>query len=401
MESVSKSSAEWLGDSVPVRQGQRRQPVTYPQARLGLGIAAVGTLVVLAAVGLRNGAPSRLGQLSDGSLFGDLLVTGGFFVAVAILLAPFDWLGGFVVPRAYSRSRERAHRFASRWFRAVMAQLGLQLVVATVLLVGIRLMGAWFPLVVVPLTLTLLVRNQVELAGWFGRIRKLRAIENKPARYDGTYYADAGSLAFSGGISGAIGRPNIIMPARWRHRLGGKALDALEDRRRLVVQSGSRTRSVTVSLVWQTMGVVAALLCSSPDATRLEIVLNLVLTSTLWNFVGLLVLPTLSRKATTKLDQEMLRNGTAPEALVELIEATRDLQDGEARRTAWIETIFHPLPAADSRLNLAARPMEKPAVFWNVARLNLFLSNASLNLLTRAVHCNLGRPDLWVMAPTD
>ena len=38
---------------------------------------------------------------------------------------------------------------------------------------------------------------------------------------------------------------------------------------------------------------------------------------------------------------------------------------------------------------------------WNTARTALFLSWASLGLLSRAVHCNCGRPALWVLFPGD
>jgi hypothetical protein len=38
---------------------------------------------------------------------------------------------------------------------------------------------------------------------------------------------------------------------------------------------------------------------------------------------------------------------------------------------------------------------------WNVARAALVLSPCTLGLLSRAVHCNAGRPALWFFPPCD
>ena len=39
-------------------------------------------------------------------------------------------------------------------------------------------------------------------------------------------------------------------------------------------------------------------------------------------------------------------------------------------------------------------------VAGNLARSNLYYSWASFTLLGRAVHCNVGRPSLWVFPPS-
>jgi hypothetical protein len=38
---------------------------------------------------------------------------------------------------------------------------------------------------------------------------------------------------------------------------------------------------------------------------------------------------------------------------------------------------------------------------WNAARTTVAISPAGLGLLGRAVHCNCGRPSLWVFLPID
>ncbi len=61
-------------------------------------------------------------------------------------------------------------------------------------------------------------------------------------------------------------------------------------------------------------------------------------------------------------------------------------------------TGFHLEVPHDFVLSLRLRSIHG---FWNVARTTLFLSWACGGFLARAVHCNIGRPELWVLFPTD
>ena len=74
------------------------------------------------------------------------------------------------------------------------------------------------------------------------------------------------------------------------------------------------------------------------------------------------------------------------------------LVDGEHARKPWVEKIFHPTPSTLNRAQKARRYRWAP---WHIARTMLYLSWFSGGLLSRSVHCNVGRPDLWVMTPTD
>ena len=77
-------------------------------------------------------------------------------------------------------------------------------------------------------------------------------------------------------------------------------------------------------------------------------------------------------------------------------------QEDEPRRGRLVETVFHPVPSLERRVDAIVggngRELPQP---WNTARTALFLSWASLGLLSRAVHCNCGRPALWVLFPGD
>jgi hypothetical protein len=76
------------------------------------------------------------------------------------------------------------------------------------------------------------------------------------------------------------------------------------------------------------------------------------------------------------------------------------LQDDEPTRPAGVEAIFHPIPSVSARLRAFAT--ERPTTgAWNAARYALYLSWPCLGFLSRAVHCNSGRPELWAMLPVD
>lgn len=59
-----------------------------------------------------------------------------------------------------------------------------------------------------------------------------------------------------------------------------------------------------------------------------------------------------------------------------------------------------PVPSVDNRRRLT-RNSPWSLGGWHAARTTLFLSWSCLGLLSRAVHCNAGRPELWVLLPTD
>ncbi|HBV65852.1 MAG TPA: hypothetical protein DEF45_22850 [Rhodopirellula sp.] len=119
---------------------------------------------------------------------------------------------------------------------------------------------------------------------------------------------------------------------------------------------------------------------------------------TLWSFLGLLTLPTLSRQAAFAIDNQGVARGVPSASLTRSLCIIDQQQDDEQERPRIIETIFHPVPSVGRRHD---RGKASTPIAWHVARTALFLSWACMGLLVRAVHCNVGRPELWVMYPTD
>ena len=100
-----------------------------------------------------------------------------------------------------------------------------------------------------------------------------------------------------------------------------------------------------------------------------------------------------------EVDHNLLAAGAHRDVMQQTIEALDDLQDRERDRPTIVEMIFHPVPSVRSRLR--GPQVRGIRGFWDAARTAVYLSAAGLGLLCRAVHCNSGRPGLWVFLPVD
>jgi hypothetical protein len=118
---------------------------------------------------------------------------------------------------------------------------------------------------------------------------------------------------------------------------------------------------------------------------------------TLWGFFGLLVLPTFSRASVFGADRAAAARGLEIESWIHTFPSITG-EDGNAKKV--VQRVFYPIPSTEERLRGLARETRLP-ILGNVARTNLFLSLATLTILGRCVHCNAGRPELWVFPPTD
>ena len=121
----------------------------------------------------------------------------------------------------------------------------------------------------------------------------------------------------------------------------------------------------------------------------------------LFTFIGLLILPTPSRRATLAADAHLVQKH--PEVAGTWADTLRALdrrQDDEPRRTEDIERIFHPVPNVRARIDAIGRTAATTTP-WHAARTALFLGLVGLCPMHRVVHCNAGRPELWILLPAD
>lgn len=344
--------------------------------------------VVLSAAALVFGLPGQLSTsvaLTDGiaQLIGVVL----FYTVVS---GAFDLFGGYFLPREYGRFTLPLGRFLGHWFRGALLHGIALTLIGLALLTAARLGGFGLVLAVYLATNLLLVYGQLVLARALGGLRPR-------ADGDGVMVLESPYSHFTGGVVG-LGKGRLVVPELWRDAFSPQTLTVLVERKGALVANGSRLAGLALAFAWNLAGFVLAYL----GAETLGHVAGLVsfsLWSTLWAFVGVLLLPTPSRWGVFAGDA--LVTGEHEQAL--LADAVRELdhnQDDEYSRAAGVETIFHPLPAAARRIDKLGKPAATWGP-WHTARVALYLSWANLSWLSRAVHCNIGRPEVWVLLPSD
>jgi hypothetical protein len=112
---------------------------------------------------------------------------------------------------------------------------------------------------------------------------------------------------------------------------------------------------------------------------------------------ALLILPSFSRSSVFSTDRAAAAQGCDAKGWIQKF-PTLTGEDGNAK--ALVQRVFYPIPSAAERLS-RLEDSTLPPIFGSVARVNLFLSLATLTILGRCVHCNVGRPELWIFPPSD
>ena len=398
---MSGYETPWNNDVIRSSPG-----VTYARARLWLGMTGVGLQVVLATAVLIRGLPAWVAGSETAYGVEQIRQIAVMLAMYAGLMAPLDWLGGFVLPRNYGRSDQRAGSYFIRWGRGIVVQFLLLFVVANSLLA----IGSSFGNVAVVLGVVLFGFLghvfQARLARLFGTFTPVSKadlpdaarclIESGPAKRFQVDVWDSSDPGFTGGIVGLKSR--IILPLHWVRTLPAEQLELVLSRRAEIVHGGWRFVGVTVACLWGLVGCVGSLLLLNGQLDTVAELVRFVCWNNLWVFVGLLLLPTVSRRATLAIDHKLRDARPACSDMHKQHVFQDRLQDDEPERPGLIETIFHPIPSVANR---SEQEGNVHGGAWHAARTMLFLSYASGGLLARAVHCNLGRPDLWVLLPSD
>jgi len=376
---------------------------TYSRARLRLGITNVGFVTVAALVALALDLPGRVLVLR-GSPAADAAAL--FVVAVLYVAAnaPFDVLGGYVLPRRYGRPHPSRRAFARRWLRGVVVQSSVFVASGAALLLAGRAGGvpgatAAFAAVTVALLvarprLARLVGDTPkngevpsEALGGFG------ALDPEPPE---TVVYDNDDVSFVGEPTHA----GVVVPSSWLDILDDEELVAALARRAAAVETGGTRRGVAVAIAWNLVGFAgAAVLVPGAGFASVAALINLVLGYVVWSFVALLVLPTPTRAGVFEADARALETGVDADVLESAVRRINETQGDDERRTRLVETVFHPIPSVERRVERFGD--DAPRGAWKAARVRLYLSWAGLDFLSRAVHCNVGRPQLWVMLPGD
>ena len=378
-------------DSIPSSEG-------YGRARLWLGITAVGTLVTLATLGLALDVPGLSGPITDVSMTAQLISLFVYVLIYALVQLRFDLLGGYFLPKRFGRFHPPLARYLVGLIRGIAVHATLLWLAAVAIMFAGRYGG-------IPATVA--VGMGMSLLLLIGRMSIASLVA--PLQWTTTPPADdrlpmvlarSSDEGFTGGVIGVFRARLHILPVKWQEVLGPERFEFAVARRLLAVTTGSWWRGRFLSLVFTLTGfVVVAFLIGSERLGSASGTIEFSLWFSLWSFIGLLILPTLSRRGVMEIDDRALQNGMSREMMQITTLLLDRLQDSEPKRGALIETIFHPIPSVRNRLDSSAK--QSVVGYWDVARTSVYLSLSGLSLLGRAVHCNCGRPSLWVMLPTD
>ena len=380
--------------------------MSYARARLWLGITGVGSLVVIAALALVFRLPGRLFSTSGEYGFGESLQLAALIGMFVLWLLPFDFLGGFLLPKRYKKSKQTFGSWFSQYFVAAVAQTVLFMTFGSLIILLAQAYGLAGGVLAISFGIVccVVVRNRLILGRRIhpesasDQVKEATSLaQSWEKSIPRTIVVQHEDIGFTGGVVGLGPHAQIVIPQAWLS-FDREQLAAAIARRAAAVNSGSYSRVLVLAFAWNICGF---LVCSQIPGAGLATVAGLVTTIsgfTLWSFLGLLTLPTLSRNASLKIDEQLLRQGIPANLISETAFTMDQLQDGEPERSRLVDAIFHPVP------NVSSRNLDAPSgglAAWNVARTTLFFSWPCLGFLARSVHCNIGRPELWMMLPTD
>lgn len=367
--------------------------MTYARARLWLGITSVGTWVVIASLGLALGLPTAwIEAAQDASWGAQSSVLVQALLVYVLLALPFDLVGGWVLPRRFGRSQESLGRYLLQWGRGVLVQATVMLSCALLVLAFGRAAGVFGAVVALALASALLLIGQVWVARLVARARVTRVGR--------TLIWESRDQGFSGGWAGWPGFEVQVQPAHWRELLDDDEMRGQEMRRQGVIVTGSRARGVAMAIGFNLLGFLWATQIPGGGVADAAGLLTSALAFVVWSFVGLLILPTVSRAGVFEADHYAIENQVATATLASAARKLDRLAEDEAERTKGVEAIFHPVPSVENRVARMRGGVSARGAH-HATRLALYLSWAFLGFLSRAVHCNAGRPEVWVLLPSD
>ena len=352
------------------------------RSRLWLGITNVGFWVLTAIVGLYwlgNGE-----TISPGTGTVALVLAG----AAIVVQAGFDFVGGWILVPG---TRPNPIGFLQIWAPAVLGHTLVLVMVGIVSAMSLRITGG-FGLGILLATggLSLGRRHLLRIIGGVGTRELTQNSET-------IFVAAVDDPSFTGAIVGLGHTAKSLFPERWMDVLPESDLRVEWIRRRWQSANGLPGRAFMVILLWNLLGAFAGTrLFHLNHRTPTLALLGHACWMTLWTFASLLVLPIFSRKSVFAADRAVADLGHDPRGWIVLFP---HLVGEDGSGNGVVQAIFYPVPSAARRLHQLELPYTD-FVPGNLARSNLYYSWSSLTLLGRAVHCNVGRPALWVFPPS-
>lgn len=373
--------------------------ITYARSRLWVGILSVGSWVLLSLYILLN-IKNLPNALRDLPLSLSILSFLGFYLAISV---PFDFIGGFILPHKYERSMESLQQYILSYFRGITFHGIFLYLISHLFLVLLNMYPIselLVPLLVYVLCLqVILALLQPYIARLIGKFT-ISNSSNPTTQYE---IWDSTDIGFTGGIP--FFRNKSILPKKWVEDFSPDEINLLLNRRNFLKNKSAHFLGISGAILFNLIGVAIGYLgllysgITIVENGYFAILLFWSSSISLWSFIGLLILPTLSQKATIFGDSAWKSENK--NIIIKLISNLDALQDLEPKRQPQIQKIFHPIASVEIRIQSLGTAHTNSLVSWHIARYTLFYSWSILSFLGRAVHCNVGRPHLWVFLPSD
>jgi hypothetical protein len=373
--------------------------MTYARSRLWVGILSVGTWVIISTTILLT-IEKLPDFLRDLSLIHSILTFLGLYVLISM---PFDFVGGYLLPKKYERSKQSLFSFIATYIRGVFFHCAFLFFIALILLYLLKtdeLSNLLLPLLLITFSIQiLLVLFQPQIAKLLANFDSSTSLDVSQS-YEVWESSDIG---FTGGIP--FLSQKTILPKHWIQNFAIDEIQFLVNRRNFLKEKHCHLLGIGGAILFNLLGVAigyaGCLFLGISLSTYGYLYFLLVWSSSvsLWSFCGLLFLPSLSQRATLFGDLCWKKENYIK--ITKLIEKLDSLQDQEPKRQEQIQRIFHPIASVDLRVRALEIDQEISSGAWHIARYTLFYSWSTLSFMGRAVHCNVGRPNLWVFLPSD
>lgn len=378
--------------------------MTYARARVFSGIFSIGWWVALCMLALLFDFSGYIAAYEGAHRPGAILAV--FVLGYTLLGFPLDLWGGYILPRKHKRLDQSIIQWFAKWCRGVIVHGAIIWLSGMTILYAAQISGTVGAIATVGLLMLVLVRLQM----WLGRIispirlQDLAVIgDSDTGSFTHMRYAivDSEDDSFTGGVVGRPGKEIIVLPAKWKASLNPEMVEAITARRLGAILSGSRNRGLVIAILWNLLCFSLGTWLSPHAMSTAAGVIDVALIFSLFSFIGLFgILPFFSRKGTLEVDAWAKENGLCEFELQKLF-SFHNTQEGDSPcRPKFIEFFCHSVPSVENRIqHLFMDTAPKGA--WHAARQSLYFSWAGMGLLSRFAHCNLGRPDLWVMLPCE
>ena len=351
--------------------------------RLILGIANVGFWVVCSAIILvgRANLESTIASISPVWIW--LIALTGYTLAQGI----FDWIGS---TNSHNK-RETNPSVAIQWIRGVALQTVVWASISALIVLASHL-GAGYCFACLS-GILLLCTSQLIFLKWINGGTFTTTTENTDFAGK-TFFINCPEATFTGGTVVGIKNEQIV-PLGWREN---EALKIESLRRNYAVEKGLPVRTLLILIAWNLVGVAIGDWLKVFDSGNMALtVIYFSAWMTLWSFIGLLILPSLSHSSVYAADRASYQK--KPKKTEDFINKFPDIVGENGHNNPRIQKIFYPIPNSKARLEKLNETSCSKLVLGSLSRTNLFLSWACLNLTARSVHCNFGRPLLWIYPP--